>query len=205
MKKIKILVILLGMFLATGCKTKEVLSEVKTYENIKYQETNIKTDKVAIYIENNDPILIELYNDVAPITVKNFGKLVETDFYNDTIFHRIIKDFVVQGGDGTPLGRKATTIKGEFTKNGVENNLKHERGVLSMARTNVNDSASSQFFIVLKDNPSLDGSYATFGRVIAGMNVVDKLGSVVTDSSDKPIKDIKMTNMEFIKVVSENE
>ena len=208
MKKIKIAMVLLAMFLATGCKKNEVLSDVKDYETIKYQETNMKTDKVAIYLEGNEPILVELYANVAPITVKNFQKLVESDFYNDTIFHRVVKDFVIQGGDGTPLGKKAATIKGEFSTNGVENNLKHERGVLSMARTSVKDSASSQFFIILKDNESsknLDGSYAAFGRVIAGMEVVDKIGSVVTDSNDKPIKDVKITNIEFIKVVSENE
>ena len=198
----KIIVIILSLFLVTGCKEKEVLSEVKEYENLSYQETNQKTNNVLIELEDESKILLELYPDIAPITVKNFQKLVESDFYNDIIFHRVVRDFVIQTGDGTSLGRNASTIKGEFSANGVENNLKHERGVISMARNNISmDSASSQFFIMLKDNTSLDGQYAAFGRVIAGMDVVDSIGSVVTDSSDKPIKDVKIKRAEFIKIV----
>lgn len=206
MKKMKIIAIILSLLLITGCGEKEVLSEVKEYENITYQETNKKTNNVLIEMEDESKILLELYPDVAPITVKNFQKLVESDFYNDIIFHRVVKDFVIQAGDGTTLGRNASTIKGEFRANGVENNLKHERGVISMARTSVKDSASSQFFIMLKDNTSLDGQYAAFGRVIAGMDTVDNIGRVLTDANDKPIKDIKMKRAEFIKIVEvENE
>ncbi len=202
----KIITIILSLLLVTGCGEKEVLSEVKEYESLSYQETNQKTNNVLIELEDESKILLELYPDIAPITVKNFQKLVESDFYNDIIFHRVVRDFVIQAGDGTSLGRNASTIKGEFSANGVENNLKHERGVISMARTSVKDSASSQFFIMLEDNASLDGQYAAFGRVIAGMDVVDSIGSVVTDSSDKPIKDVKIKRAEFIKIVEgENE
>lgn len=206
MKKMKIVFAILCMFLFTGCGQKEILGEKQTYENISYQETNKKTDNVVINLENDKKIIVELYPDVAPISVNNFKKLVESDFYNDIIFHRVVKDFVIQAGDGTSLGRNASTIKGEFNANGVENNLKHERGVLSMARSNISmDSASSQFFIMLEDNSSLDGQYAAFGRVIAGMDVVDSIGSVVTDSRDKPIKDIKIKRTEFVKVVNKDE
>lgn len=196
----KIIAIVFSIFLLTGCGEKEILSEVKEYENIKYQETNKKTNNVLIELESEEKIIMELYPDVAPISVKNFQKLVESDFYNDIIFHRVVKDFVIQAGDGTSLGRTASTIKGEFSSNGVENNLSHERGVVSMARTSVKDSASSQFFIMLEDNASLDGQYAAFGRVIAGLDVVDKIGSVVTDANDKPLKDIKIKRAEFVKV-----
>lgn len=196
----KIIAIVFSIFLLTGCGEKEILSEVKEYENIKYQETNKKTNNVLIELESEEKIIMELYPDVAPISVKNFQKLVESDFYNDIIFHRVVKDFVIQAGDGTSLGRTASTIKGEFSSNGVENNLSHERGVVSMARTSVKDSASSQFFIMLEDNASLDGQYAAFGRVIVGLDVVDKIGSVVTDANDKPLKDIKIKRAEFVKV-----
>ncbi len=205
MKKVKILAFVFFIILVSGCKSEEVLGEKQTYENIIYQETNQKTDKVMLELEDERKILMELYPDVAPISVKNFQKLIEGDFYNDIIFHRVIKDFVIQAGDGTNLGRSADTIKGEFSANGVENNLKHERGVVSMARTSVMDSASSQFFIMLKDNASLDGQYAAFGRVIAGLDVVDSIGKVLTDKNDKPIKDIKIKRVEFIRVVSDDE
>lgn len=201
MKKLKIVFVFLCMFCLTGCGEKEILGEKQTYENINYQETNKKTDNVVINLENDKKIIVELYPDVAPISVKNFKKLVSEDFYNDIIFHRVVKDFVIQAGDGTSLGRSASTIKGEFSANGVKNDLKHERGVLSMARNNISmDSASSQFFIMLETNSNLDGQYAAFGRVIAGMDVVDEIGSVVTDVSDKPIKDIKIVSMEFIRI-----
>lgn len=203
MKKIRIVILFFMMIVISGCGEKEILGEKQTVENINYQETNKKTNNVVINLENGKKILLELYPDVAPITVNNFKKLVETDFYNDIIFHRVVKDFVIQAGDGTSLGRNASTIKGEFSANGVTNNLSHERGVISMARTSVKDSASSQFFIILENNQSsanLDGQYAAFGRVIAGLDAVDEIGHAVTDANDKPIKDIKIMNMEFIKV-----
>ena len=205
MKKLKILVLFLCFLFLTGCGEKEIKSEEKKYENITYYETNKKTDKVVLNIQDEEKILIELYPNIAPITVDNFKKLVESDFYNDVIFHRVIKDFMIQTGDGESLGRNADTIKGEFSANGVENNLSHERGVVSMARTNVMNSASSQFFIVHKDSTYLDGQYAAFGRIIKGLDVVDKIASVVTDSSDKPLKDIKIESIEFIEVVNKDE
>lgn len=206
MKKLKIVFIALCMFCLTGCGEKEVLGEMQVIEDIHYQETNKETNNVVIHLEEDKKILLELYPDVAPISVKNFKKLVRDDFYNDVIFHRVIKDFVIQAGDATSLGRSASTIKGEFSANGVTNNLKHERGVLSMARNNISmDSASSQFFIVLEEQKSLDGQYAAFGRVIHGMDVVDSIGSVVTDASDKPLKDIKIVSMEFVRIGEENE
>lgn len=202
MKKIKIVFVFLCMFCLTGCKEKEVLGEKQTLDTISYQETNKQTDNVLIELEDERKILLELYPDVAPITVKNFKKLVESEFYNGIIFHRVIKDFVIQAGDGTSLGRSASTIKGEFSLNGVTNNLSHERGVISMSRTSVDmNSASSQFFIMHQDNTSLDGQYAAFGKVITGMDVVDSIASVITDSNDKPLKDIKIKRVLFVRVV----
>lgn len=198
MKKFKILVLLCLLFVSTGCGEEK---EIKTLEDVNYYETDKKTDNVLIELEDDRKILIELYPDIAPITVANFKSLVDRDFYDDVIFHRVIKDFMIQTGDASELGRNANTIKGEFSENGVDNNLSHERGVVSMARTNIMNSASSQFFIVHKDSTYLDGSYAAFGRVIAGMGVVDSIASVVTDSNDKPINDIKIDEIDFVKVV----
>lgn len=200
MKKIKLVVMILTIFLVVGCG-KENLSEEKQYDGITYQETNKRTNNVVINLENDKKIVLELYSDIAPITVKNFQKLVEDDFYNDIIFHRVVRDFVIQAGDGTSLGRNANTIKGEFSNNGINNSLLHEQGVISMARTTNNmNSASSQFFIMLKDNKSLDGDYAAFGRVIAGLDNVLEIGKVVVDKNDKPLKDIKILSMEFVRV-----
>lgn len=198
MKKIKILVLLCLLFVSTGCGEEK---KIETLEDVNYYETDKKTDNVLIELEDDRKILIELYPDIAPITVANFKSLVDRDFYDDVIFHRVIKDFMIQTGDASGLGRNANTIKGEFSENGVDNNLSHERGVVSMARTNIMNSASSQFFIVHKDSTYLDGSYAAFGRVIAGMDVVDSIASVVTDNSDKPINDIKIDEINFVKVV----
>ncbi len=200
MKKFKLVVMILTIFFLVGCG-KENLSEEKQYDGIAYQETNKRTNNVVINLENDKKIVLELYSDIAPITVKNFQKLVEDDFYNDIIFHRVVRDFVIQAGDGTSLGRNANTIKGEFSNNGINNSLLHEQGVISMARTTNNmNSASSQFFIMLKDNKSLDGDYAAFGRVIAGLDNVLEIGKVVVDKNDKPLKDIKILSMEFVRV-----
>lgn len=204
MKKIKIIVFLSLLVFISGCGKKEVLGEMQEYESIKYQETNRKTNTVLLELEDERKILMELYPDIAPISVRNFQKLVESDFYNDILFHRVVRGFVIQAGDGTSLGRNAATIKGEFKSNGVENNLSHERGIVSMARAKDKNSASSQFFIMLEDNESLDGEYAAFGRVIAGMDVVDAIGKVVVDSNDKPIKEIKIKRAEFVKVSEQN-
>lgn len=204
MKLVKSLFLVISVLVCFGCQEKEILSDIYEYENIKYQETNIKTNNILINVNNDKKIIVELYPDIAPISVKNFQKLVESDFYNDIIFHRVVKNFVIQAGDGTSLGRDSNTIKGEFKSNGVNNNLSHEKGVLSMARASDKNSASTQFFIMLEDNKNLDGEYAGFGRVIAGMNTVLEIGNVLTDNNDKPIKDIKINNMEFVRVI-ENE
>ena len=142
---------------------------------------------VNIEMANGKNIKIELYPDVAPITVANFEKLVKEGFYDGLIFHRVISGFMIQGGDptGTGMGGAKEKIKGEFLANGVRNDLKHTRGVISMARSNEPDSASSQFFIVQADSTYLDGQYAAFGKVTKGMDIVDKIceDTPVTDSN----------------------
>ena len=143
---------------------------------------------VTIEMENGGVIKAELRPDVAPISVNNFISLINKGFYDGLIFHRVIKDFMIQGGDplGTGMGGPGYTIKGEFANNGVANDLKHVRGALSMARTPVPDSAGSQFFIVHADSDFLDGEYAVFGSVIEGMDVVDAIAETRTDYNDKP-------------------
>lgn len=149
---------------------------------------------VTIEMENGDIIKAELYPDVAPNTVNNFISLINKGFYDGLIFHRVIKGFMIQGGDpeGTGMGGPGYSIKGEFTANGFENNLKHQAGVLSMARSMMPDSAGSQFFIMHEDSPHLDGDYAAFGKVIEGMEVVDKIAETVTDRYDRPKDEQKM-------------
>ena len=146
--------------------------------------------KVKIDVNNYGTITVELYPDAAPISVNNFMHLVNKGFYNGLIFHRVIKDFMIQGGcpDGTGMGGPGYSIKGEFKANGVENNIKHERGVLSMARAANPNSAGSQFFIMHQNSPHLDGQYAAFGKVIEGMDIVDKIASVQTNYMDKPLE-----------------
>lgn len=141
-------------------------------------------------MENGDMIKAELYPDIAPITVENFVKLVKEGFYDGLTFHRIISGFMIQGGcpNGNGTGGPGHTIKGEFSMNGVKNDLKHTPGVLSMARSMAPDSAGSQFFIMHKTSPHLDGQYAAFGQVIEGMDVVNKLAEVATDYSDAPLE-----------------
>lgn len=141
-------------------------------------------------MENGDVIKAELYPDIAPITVENFVNLVKEGFYDGLTFHRIISGFMIQGGcpDGNGTGGPGHTIKGEFGMNGVKNDLKHTPGVLSMARSMAPDSAGSQFFIMHKTSPHLDGQYAAFGQVIEGMDVVNKLAEVATDYSDAPLE-----------------
>lgn len=148
-----------------------------------------KNPIVTITMENNDKILIELYPDTAPNTVNNFISLIQKGFYNGLIFHRVIKGFMIQGGcpQGIGIGDPGYSIAGEFSSNGFKNNLAHTAGVISMARANDPNSAGSQFFIMHKDAPHLDGSYAAFGKVTEGMDVVNKIADVRTDYSDKPI------------------
>lgn len=149
---------------------------------------------ITFEMENGDIIKAELYPEIAPNTVNNFISLVSQGFYDGLIFHRVINGFMIQGGDpeGTGMGGPGYGIKGEFAQNGVANDLKHTAGVLSMARSMMPDSAGSQFFIMHKDAPHLDGAYAAFGKVTEGMDVVDKIATVRTDYSDRPMEDQKM-------------
>ena len=149
---------------------------------------------VTITMENGDVMKAELYPEIAPNTVNNFISLVRKGFYDGTGFHRVIKGFMLQGGDpeGTGMGGPGYSIRGEFTSNGFQNDLKHTAGVLSMARTMMPDSAGSQFFIMHKTSPHLDGAYAAFGKVTEGMDVVNKIAETATDYSDRPLEEQKM-------------
>lgn len=144
---------------------------------------------IVLELENGKNIEIELYPDKAPLTCENFEKLVGEGFYDGLTFHRVISGFMIQGGcpDGTGMGGPGYSIKGEFSANGVSNDLKHVRGVISMARSSNPDSAGSQFFIMHEDAPHLDGQYAAFGRVTSGMDAVDDIANTATDFRDRPI------------------
>lgn len=152
---------------------------------------------VTIEMKNGDKIKAELYPEIAPNTVNNFISLVKKGYYNGLIFHRVIKGFMIQGGcpEGTGTGGPGYSIKGEFSQNGFENNLKHTEGVLSMARSMMPDSAGSQFFIMHKTSPHLDGSYAAFGKVIEGMDVVDRIAETKTDFADRPLEEQVMQSV----------
>lgn len=166
-----------------------------------YIESNQSTDFVKIEMANGDAIVVKLDPSAAPITVANFKKLVGQGFYDGLIFHRVISGFMIQGGDpqGTGMGGSKERIKGEFRLNGVNNSISHIRGVISMARAQHPDSASSQFFICHADAKFLDGQYAAFGKVIEGISVVDKIASTPTDYSDRPLKEQKMRRVYFVK------
>lgn len=152
-------------------------------------------------MEDGKQIVAELYPSIAPKTVKNFVKLVQDHFYDGLTFHRIIPGFMIQGGDplGNGMGGSDETIVGEFASNGFKNELKHERGVLSMARAMDPNSASSQFFIMHQDAPHLDGDYAAFGKVIEGMDVVDQIANTPTSFMDRPIKEQKMATIRIVE------
>ena len=152
---------------------------------------------VIIEMENGKRIKLELYPEAAPKTVANFEKLVREGFYDGLIFHRVIAGFMIQGGDpeGTGMGGASERIVGEFAMNGHKNPIKHTRGVISMARSQNPNSASSQFFIMHADAPHLDGQYAAFGRVIEGMDTVDEIASVATDFRDRPRMDMRMAKV----------
>ncbi len=157
-----------------------------------------KENTVNIVIDTNmGEIKAELYPDVAPVTVKNFIDLIKKGFYNGLTFHRVIEGFMIQGGcpKGNGTGGPGYCIKGEFRANGVKNDLKHERGVLSMARAMDPDSAGSQFFIMHETSPHLDGQYAAFGKVTDGMNVVDRIATVRTDFNDRPLEKVVINEM----------
>ena len=153
---------------------------------------------ITITMEDGGVIKAELYPEIAPNTVNNFIELTQKGYYNGIIFHRCIKGFMIQGGDptGTGSGGPGYRIAGEFSSNGFKNDLKHTRGVLSMARTMIPNSAGSQFFIMHVDYPYLDGQYATFGKVIEGMDVVDRIATTKTGRADRPIIDQKMLKVD---------
>ena len=155
---------------------------------------------IRIIMENGKEMEAELYPDVAPRTVANFVELIKEKFFDGIIFHRVIRGFMIQGGDptGTGMGGSKKTIPGEFLANGFVNELKRERGVLSMARTNDPNSASSQFFIMHEDAPHLDGHYAAFGKITRGIEVVDEIASVRTDFRDKPLEEQRIRTIELI-------
>ena len=210
MKKLY-LILLLGICLFLGvCGSDYTVGDIEGYH---YEETEEVTNYVKILTNKNKVILIELYPDIAPITVANFQKLVSEKFYDNLLFHRVIKDFMIQTGDplANGTGGSDETIKGEFAANGVENNLKHEEGVVSMARaddqnpdtTEDFNSASSQFFICVNSNDNignLDGNYAAFGKVIAGYDNVLEISKVATDDNDKPTVRQIMQSVRFVKV-----
>lgn len=153
--------------------------------------------KAILTMADGGVIEIELYPEMAPITVKNFEELVGKKFYDGLIFHRVIPGFMIQGGcpDGTGMGGPGYTIKGEFAANGIKNGLKHTRGVISMARAMDPDSAGSQFFIMHADAPHLDGQYAAFGKVVSGMDVVDRIASARTNFRDRPLKEQRIKSI----------
>lgn len=164
-------------------------------------ESATETDYVKITVKDFGEIVIRLYPDVAPLTVQNFKKLVSEKFYDGLIFHRVIKNFVIQGGDplGTGYGGSSANVRGEFSENGFENNLSHRQGVIAMARGGSDmDSASSQFYICHKSRTDLDGKYATFGYTVYGFEVVDAIARVTTDTSDKPKTDVVIESIRFV-------
>ena len=156
---------------------------------------------VIIELENGKEIKLELYPDKAPITVDNFLKLVKSGFYDGLIFHRVIKGFMIQGGDplGDGTGGADEKIKGEFASNGIPNDISHVRGVISMARSKMPNSASSQFFIMHANGEYLDGQYAAFGRVTEGMDAVDEIAESKTDYNDRPLEDVRMKKVYIVE------
>ncbi|MGL6108252.1 peptidylprolyl isomerase [Romboutsia sp.] len=182
--------ILAGALALVGCSNSTV-DEVRTPP----KELPIAT----IVFKDYGTVEAELYPHIAPNTVNNFITLANSGFYDNLIFHRVIKDFMIQGGDpdGTGMGGPGYSIKGEFTKNKFKNDLAHTEGVLSMARSQAKDSGGSQFFIVTKDSSHLDGQYASFGKVIKGLDIVHRIENVETGANDIPVKDVVI---ESIKV-----
>lgn len=157
----------------------------------------MKNPEITITMEDGSVIRAELYPDVAPNTVANFISLAKKGYYDGLIFHRVIKGFMIQGGcpQGTGTGGPGYSIKGEFSQNGFANDLKHTEGVLSMARSMMPNSAGSQFFIMHKNSPHLDGAYAAFGKVVEGMDVVNAIAETRTDYNDRPMKEQKIKSM----------
>ena len=196
----KLIALLMTIVLIGGCMA--VLSSClhATYTPVKDPELTGDPVHVEIEMEDGGIIKLELYPDIAPITVENFVNLAKDGFYDGLIFHRVWQNFMIQGGDpeGTGMGGSGKTIKGEFSANGVKNDLKHTRGVISMARSQKYDSASSQFFICDADSPHLDGAYAAFGKVTEGMDVVDRIAAVPVNSNKKPLTDVVIKTIKVI-------
>ena len=213
-KMIKVFLCVGLIFVLTACGSKlnyEMFTEgektVYVIEEVKYVESDEATNLVKIEVDGYGIMIAELYPEIAPITVANFQKLVSEKFYDGLTFHRVIKDFMIQTGDPTATGGGGSdeNIKGEFELNGFTNELSHTRGVLSMARRGANpdteetmNSASSQFFIVHADSVYLDGMYASFGKVINGLDVIDSVAVTVTDAYDKPINDQVIKTIRFV-------
>lgn len=218
LKKISLLMALLTLtgMLVTGCSPKTTgedapqeesatESEIETETNTEEQNTELTgipdPEKahpvVSMSIQDFGEIQLELYPEVAPNTVNNFISLVDSGFYDGLTFHRVINGFMIQGGDpdGKGTGGPGYSIAGEFSDNGFENNLKHAPGVISMARSNNPDSAGSQFFIMHKSSPHLDGAYAAFGQVTEGLDIIDKIAKVKTGMADKPQNDVIMQSV----------
>jgi peptidyl-prolyl cis-trans isomerase B (cyclophilin B) len=183
---------------ACGTKTDEKNNTSGSGENSAYPKNVEENPVVTITMENDEKITIELYPEIAPNTVANFISLIEDGYYDGLIFHRVIPDFMIQGGDpeGTGTGGPGYSIKGEFSANEIENNLAHDRGVISMARSQSPDSAGSQFFIMVEAAPHLDGQYASFGKVVEGIEVVDSIVSTERGAADKPVEEQKMKTVE---------
>ncbi|MGE7941320.1 peptidylprolyl isomerase [Lysinibacillus xylanilyticus] len=191
-------------FVLTGCGAakesgqSEGSKEKESEEKVDYSSNVKENPIVTITMNNGEKIVIELEPSVAPNTVANFISLVEEGFYDGLIFHRVIPDFMIQGGDpsGNGTGGPGYSIEGEFSSNGFKNDLKHERGVISMARSGDPNSAGSQFFIMVEEASHLDGQYAAFGKVIEGMETVDAIVAAERDGSDKPLEDQQMKKVE---------
>lgn len=196
--KLVIAILTALMLVITGCGTKEDKADKKdSAASANYPKDVKENPVVTITMESGQEMTLELYPKTAPNTVANFISLIEKKYYDGLIFHRVIPDFMIQGGDpeGTGAGGPGYSIKGEFNLNDFKNDLKHERGVISMARTQEPDSAGSQFFIVVADYPSLDGEYAAFGKVTKGMETADAIAAVERDANDKPLQDQKIKSM----------
>lgn len=221
-KYLKYVLCLCLLFMLCGCSEEEKKMNYSTeklngktiynIENKKYIESEEATNYIKIDVNNYGIMIAELYPKVAPITVENIKELIKAKFYYGIIFHRVIKDFMIQTGDptGTGMGGSEKEIKGEFEINGIKNNISHTRGVLSMARRGSNpetedtlNSASSQFFIVHQDSNFLDGSYASFGKLLNGYDILDKIATTSTDQNDKPLNDIKMNSIRFVTLYEE--
>lgn len=197
-KNTRFLLLFVVLFVIAGCGTSNNNEQTNDKSSDESNNHLIEDNPiVTITMENDEQIIIELFPNIAPNTVNNFISLIEDGFYDGLIFHRVIPDFMVQGGDpdGIGTGGPGYSIKGEFNNNGFTNDLTHERGVISMARSQHPDSAGSQFFIVHQDSPHLDNEYAGFGQVIEGIEVVDQIASVKRDGSDKPLEDQVMKSV----------